>query len=427
MQEKTNLQKETKTTISMKNKLKTMKTPINLTVEKTKGVLLLLSASMGIGCLGIPSSIAQVGFWPWTLIIFSVAAFYFLSYYVIMRLCDHYEAYTVNQLGARILGGNSFIIDLLFVVVNLAGYLACLITLNEDMPIISGLFPSNFAIDFLKQSNWVWLYISTIVTILILIFIPVEKLHSVTFISAISSICLIFFISFGLLYRSTPIDFNNAFSKSNWEMKYSVFMFLGFAFLCQQNLMTLRQASNIQEFTDVMSTVRIFTGCILLIYSLIGVMGYLTFYDNPKLAHSNVLALYINKDFFYALTMILVNLNIQVGNAVMLYPIRDIIMEYLYGPKPMIYKENDVQNQLNLTSAGLDNTNHQVSIFFRNNKVDSKRNSLNQTTSKIHQTEDKIEMEVRAHQSLNLTAGKGHKRSFISGNLQTIQVTIAST
>jgi amino acid permease len=365
---------------------------INLFNEKVKGVLLLLSASMGIGCLGIPSSIAQVGLLPWSVIICSVATFYFISYYVIMKLCDHFEAYTVTQLGSRILSGNSFIIDLLYVVVNLAGYLACIITLNEDMPIIAGLFPSNPVIDFLRQSDWVWIYISTITTMLILVYIPVEKLHSITFISAVSSVCLVFFITFGLLYRSTPVDMHSALQKSDWSRKYHIFMFLGFAFLCQQNLMTLKQASNIREFKDVMSTVCIFTVCILSIYCLIGIMGYLTFYDDPRLAHSNVLALYTNRSFFYALTMMLVNLNIQVGNACMLYPIRDIIMEYIYGPKPVYIAKN---HDLNVSEA--DKSNKDVSIFFRNNKFSS--NAANK--SKL----SNLEVEQRNINSLNVTAG----------------------
>jgi amino acid permease len=376
------------------------KANLNMSHEKVKGVLLLLSASMGIGCLGIPSSIAQVGLIPWSVIICSVAGFYFISYYVIMKLCDHYEAYTVTQLGSRILNGNSFLIDLLYIVVNLAGYLACIITLNEDMPIISGLFPSNFIIDFLRQSDWIWIYISTIVTMLILVYIPVEKLHSITFISAVSSICLILFITFGFLYRKTPIDVDAAMKKNDWSMKFSIFMFLGFAFLCQQNLMTLRQASNIREFDDVMSTVKIFTGCILLIYTLIGIMGYFTFYDDPRLAHSNVLALYTNRDFFYALTMILVNLNIQVGNACMLYPIRDIIMEYVYGPKP-IYINN--QNRPNLSSSQHNKGNNDVSIFFRNNKHNSGSHSA---VAHINNKRSNLEAEKTNIHSLNVTAGK---------------------
>ena len=369
---------------------------INMTNEKIKGVLLLLSASMGIGCLGIPSSIAQVGFYPWIIIICFVALFYYLSYYVIMKLCVHYEAYTVNQLGSRILNGNSFIIDFLFVIVNLAGYLACLITLNEDFPIIAGWLPSGIITDYLKNSEFIWLYISTLVTILILVYIPVDKLHSITFISAISSICLLLFISFGLLYRSEPIMFEKALSKQNWNMKYHIFMFLGFAFLCQQNLMTLRQASNIRELSDIMSTVRIFTFCILIIYFLIGIMGYLTFYDNPKLAKSNVLALYQNRDIFYGLTMMLVNLNIQVGNAVMLYPIRDIIMEYIYGPKPSHLNEN-YGNRLNLSSEEI--KKNQVSIFFRNNKAENYHIEIEKNNEKLDQAKEKIN-----HNSLNVTA-----------------------
>jgi amino acid permease len=362
-----NTQNHPNTAPSSKYKKKT-----NLAIEKTKGVLLLLSASMGIGCLGIPSSIAQVGFLPWVGIILSVAAFYFLSYYVIMRLCDHFNATTVSQLGARMLNEYSFIIDFLYVVVNLAGYLACIITLNEDMPIIAGLFPHNVVVDYLRESPYIWIYISTIVTSLILMYIPVKKLHSVTFISALSSICLICFISFGLLYRTNPIHYSNALTTTNWKNKYSVFMFLGFAFLCQQNLMTLRQASNITEFKDVMSTVRIFTVCILGIYGLIGFMGYLTFYDDPRLAHSNVLALYLRRDFFYSLMMILINMNIQVGNAVMLYPIRDIIMEYIYGPKPISHKNSS--NPADLTQINSPKSNKQLSVFFRNNKQEKTLN-----------------------------------------------------
>ena len=364
--------------------------PLNLASEKTKGVLLLLSASMGIGCLGIPSSIAQVGFAPWIIIIFSVAAFYFLSYYVIMRLCDYFNAHTVSQLGASILGPKAFAIDFLFIVVNLAGYLACLITLNEDMPIIAGMLPESSVVDFLRESDYIWLYISTVITVLILVYIPVDKLHSVTFMSAVSSICLILFISMGLLYRTKPIDLGFALSRQNWGNKYSVFMFLGFAFLCQQNLMTLRQASNIQRFEDVMSTVRIFSFCILGIYGLIGFMGYLTFYDDPRLAHSNVLALYTNRDFFYSLMMVMVNLNIQVGNAVMLYPIRDIIMEYIYGPKPQVFNNKDANGQLDVTKALSPKSHKQVSVFFRNNKAEAK--DANLSRAMIQAAEYSIEM-----------------------------------
>lgn len=343
---------------------------INMTQEKIKGVLLLLSASLGIGCLGIPSSIAQVGFFPWTLIILSVAGFYYLSYYVIMKLCIHFNAYTVTQLGRRILNGNSLFIDVLYVAVNIAGYLACLITLNEDFQIIAGWFPSGFITEFLQTSDYIWIYVSTVVTMFILICIPAEKLHSITFISAISSICLILFITFGLLYRTQPLEIGNSIYKTNWGMKYHIFMFLGFAFICQQNLMTLRQASNIQEFSDIISTVKIFTGCTLTIYFLIGIIGYLTFYDDPRLAHSNVLALYEEKDYFYGITMLLVNLNIQVGNACMLYPIRDILMEYIYGEKPEYLNE---KNKMELSED--EPNNHQISIFFRNNKVSSSKNN----------------------------------------------------
>ena len=383
----------TKTTINRQNSSKP-----NILNEKIKGVLLLLSASMGIGCLGIPSSIAQVGLFPWSIIICLVATFYFISYYVIMKLCDHFDAYTVTQLGSRMLSGNSFIIDLLYIVVNLAGYLACIITLNEDMPIISGLFPSNVVFDFLRSSQWVWIYISTLTTLLILVYIPVEKLHSITFISAVSSVCLIFFITFGFLYRSTPVDMEAALQKNDWSKKFNIFMFLGFAFLCQQNLMTLKQASNIREFKDVMSTVKIFTICILCIYSLIGVMGYLTFYDDPRLGHSNVLALYTNRNFFYALTMVLVNLNIQVGNACMLYPIRDIIMEHIYGPRPVYMAKNN----LHLSSSEENKSNKDVSIFFRNNKHSNVDIAINK--SKL----SNLEAEKTNINSLNVTAGKSY-------------------
>lgn len=340
---------------------------INMTHEKIKGVLLLLSASMGIGCLGIPSSIAQVGLIPWVVIILSVALFYYLSYYVIMKLCVHFEAFTVTQLGSRILNGNSVFIDILYIIVNIAGYLACLITLNEDFQIIAGWLPAGFFSEFLQSTNYFWIYFFTVVTMLILIYIPAEKLHSITFISVLSSTCLILFISFGLLYRSDPIDFDKATKNKNWGKKYHIFMFLGFAFICQQNLMTLRQASNIREFSDIISTVKIFTFCTLLIYFLIGILGYFTFYDDPRLGHSNVLALYAERDLFYGITMILVNLNIQVGNACMLFPIRDILMEYIYGPKPQ-YLEKKIK-----LSEDLEANKQQISIFFRNNKISSSK------------------------------------------------------
>ena len=357
---------ETGTTVSNKvGKTEGISNRFGMAGEKAKGILLLLSSSLGIGCLGVPSSVAQLGIGPWAVIIISVAAFYYLSYYVILKLCDHYQAFTVSHLGAAILGSRSFSIDFLFVVVNLAGYLACLITLNEDMPILMRLFSAHPFLRFLQFSDFAWIYISTGITITILVILPVRKLHNVTFISAVSSIFLVLFVAMGAFQRGVSPELGEALKKVDLAPKWHIFMFLGFAFLCQQNLMTMYQASSIRNFQDIISTVRIFTVILLVLYALIGVFGFLTFFDTPALKRSNILELYHSHSSFYALTLLLVNLNIQVGNAVVMYPILEIIMDYVYGPKPSRLRAQ-AESQSQEVPVELKN---RASVFFRSDNV----------------------------------------------------------
>lgn len=336
-------------------------TNFNMAGEKFKAILILLSASLGIGCLGIPSSVAEMGIGPWFVVILCVAGFYHLSYYVILKLCDHFQVFTVSELGAAILGSRSCTIDFLFVMTNMAGYLACLITLNEDMPLLMRLFSHHPLMRVLQFSDYAWIYISTIITISIVTLIPVEKLHNVTFVSALSSICLVLFVASGAWTRGIDDGLADALKTVDLSAKWHVFMFLGFAFLCQQNLMTMYQASNIRNFADVVSTIRIFTVVMIGIYVLIGVFGYITFFDTPALKRSNILELYHTNSGFYALTLMLVNLNIQISNAVVLYPIREIIMEYVYGPKPARVQ----QAALSQAAAMTVEMEKRTSVFFR--------------------------------------------------------------
>lgn len=356
--------------------------------EKMKAILLLLSASMGIGCLGISSSIAQLGLLIWIPTILSVCAFYYLSYYVILKLTDHFKVFTVSQLGNKIIPSHSWIVDFIFVATNLAGYLACLITVNENFPILMRLFSfSSNLFTVLQTSNVIWIYISTALTIFVVLNIKPQNLHSVTVISVFSSVCLIGFVLYGLSYRTEPINISEVVTRMDTQNVFHIFMFLGFSFLCQQNLMTLGQASNLRSFEETMSAVNIFTVCILAIYMIVGLVGYLTFYDKPALAHSNILQMYSSSGAFYAITLLIVNLNIQVGNAVMLYPIRDIIMDYIYGPKPK-YVVNIINKKHN---------QQPVSNFFRNNRF---KGDLKKPMMQNENTTNSLKLESKIHNSI---------------------------
>lgn len=320
-------------------------------------LLSLVSSTFGVSSMGLPSTVAKLGIFLFPFILLLSVMVNYLSYLSFVYLTDKYNFKNFSEYSSYIFG-NRFkcINDFLLVLLNIGNLLANCVIAN--MYICNIFIDLGFKHPLLTEFKTLfWIFMVLLITFPIVI---KQKLKDLALITIFTVVIIIFFILFtiynyfiSLDSLSVPKVYNNY---HNIPTAYSYFFF---CFSCQQNLIIIYNEMENKSVNKILNAVKSQLSLMFITYTIIGLLGYLTFYDNSLIQQTTYLDLFKNNSYILITANIMMTTMAIIAYIFTFKPTRDILEIYLSK------KENNenIEEKNNKEKSDYNFSNLLLSVF----------------------------------------------------------------
>jgi amino acid permease len=295
--------------------------------------VLLSSSSIGISALAYPSSMARSGILLWVLLLGLAIVVNYISSYVLVYCGRETKSKDFGELTGKILGRGRIVVDFMCVALNLGIIISCIMTFNDFM---TGIFQHNY---FDGVSNVIVTSKKSLFWIIFpnLLLIPILLRRGITDMNAIAVGCvgaiviLAGFITFVFSTQNVAVDLKQL-EYFNLRESPGSFSLLMFGFMNQQSIIDVFQdlsRKKIQTVDRILNYQNIMSSCL---YIIIGLFGYLTFYNDQDIKTKNLFAFDLEKNLFYMIVNFTVGLSVLLSIVPTFRPTKNIILSYLPCP-----------------------------------------------------------------------------------------------
>jgi len=298
-------------------------------------LLSLFGSTFGIGSLGLPGKMADVGPALW----FSLLG---LAIFVNYITYDH-MIYFADQLGlvnfvdlATIVGHRKTYITILclFVASSFCRLLSAMSVFNSLIANVAAEFGAE-NIYLITKESLIWICIPSVVLFPILIKKKMKSLAITTFVSMASAFYFIFFLaySYSTIEREEKPDTK---SLDSWTKIPGVYGYLLAVTSCQSNIMAIYNELSTKTVPIMKKVLWIHHGLFVIFYAGIAFFGYAIFYDDERIVKFQILELFRGQKSVILLIanflMIVTALNSFVFG---FKPLKDTILKIIQGePQP---------------------------------------------------------------------------------------------
>lgn len=308
-------------------------------------LLSLISSTFGVSSMGLPSLVARLGIFLFPFILLLAVIINYLSYISFIYLTEKHNLKNFSEYSSHIFGNKyKFINDFLLVLLNTGNLLANCVIAN--MYICNIFIDLGFKHPLLTNFKTLfWIFLILLITFPIVI---KQKLKDLAIITIFTVIIILFLISFTLInYFTTPNSILKPKIFYNYINIPSTYSYFFFCFSCQQNLMILYNEMENKSIKKIMPIIKSQLSIMFLIYFIIGLFGYLTFYDNQFIEKKTFLDLFNNNSCFLIVANIMMTVMAIIAYIFTFKPTRDILEIYFAK------EENVKDNDYNFSNLGL--------------------------------------------------------------------------
>jgi len=292
--------------------------------------VLLSSSSIGISALAYPSSMAQSGILLWILLLTLALFVNYISSYVLVYCGRETKSKDFSELTGKILGRGKVAVDFMCVALNLGIIISCIMTFNDFM---TGIFQHNYFdgvsnVIVTSKKSLFWIIFPNLMLLPVLLRRGISDMNAIAVGCVISIVVLAAFISFVFSSQSISVNFKEL-EYFNLSASPASFSLLMFGFMNQQSILDVFQdlrrkkinsVNRILNYQNVMSSV---------LYLIIGLFGYLTFYNDQDIKTKNLFAFDLEKNLFYMIVNFTVGLSVLLSIVPTFRPTKNIILSYL--------------------------------------------------------------------------------------------------
>lgn len=150
----------------------------------------------------------------------------------------------------------------------------------------------------------------------------------VTYLTILIIFFFVFFVIFQFFMSGNELDLDKI-QTSNPKDFISNYSFLFFCFAGQQGIIIVYNENNQQGTKNMKNIFKWIFGFTTFLYLLLGIVGYLTFYDNPEVTEVTYLGLFQSNSFLILIAQSSMLITSMIAYVFLFKPTRDLIEDFM--------------------------------------------------------------------------------------------------